>query len=250
MLNSWIVLLTFLFGVVLVQGQFRYHRHLGYSPELISDLREFGKLIPSATIGELVAAHMLTDSGFRKAIEFLEGSDFKRLKQRTESLPEVVELINFVHLNDTAAAQSERYHHLHHHRYHHRYQHRHQHRHHHWHHHRHNRLRRELENEPREVVFVVLLDFGQLSSFTSFVQQVLTHLPRDRFVALIKQKRQSSPIFAKFYEAIKSTEFKTKVEAAWNTTNVQSVIRELSGHAINSQDLKTIGFEVLSWGPA
>uniref|UniRef100_A0A6P4DWV3 Uncharacterized protein LOC108037785 n=1 Tax=Drosophila rhopaloa TaxID=1041015 RepID=A0A6P4DWV3_DRORH len=124
----------------------------------------------------------------------------------------------------------------------------------HWHHHfNFIRHRRSVDDDLREEIFVVLLEPNsettQLSSFTSFVQELLTHLPRDRFVALINEKRQRSPIFAKFYEALKSSEFKTKSEAAWKTTNVQNVVRELSGHAIDAQDLKAIGYEIISWGP-
>lgn len=216
-----------LLGLVLVSGKFRYYRKFRYSPELISELKDFEKLIPTVTIDELVAEHMITDSGFRKAIKFLRSSDFKRLQQRTESLPEVVDLINFVHLNDTVQRKK--------------------------HHDNYNRLRRSVGNDIGEEIILVLLEpiyeTRQLSSFTSFVQELLTHLPRDRFVALINEKRQKSAIFAEFYTALKSAEFKTKSEAAWNTPNVQSVVRELSGHSINAQELKTIGYEVISWGP-
>lgn len=188
---QWKLLPFIFYGFVVGEGYFRYHRSVGYSPELISDLREFGKLIPSVTIDELVAEHMITDSGFRKAIKFLRSSDFKRFQHHTESLPEVVDLINFVHLNDTVAGARRN----------------------HWRHA--DRYRRWAE----EIVVVLLddntLGLENLSSFTSFVQDVLGHLPRDRFVALIKEKRQKSAIFAKFYEALKSPEFKTKVEAAW-----------------------------------
>ncbi|KAH8401687.1 hypothetical protein KR009_007390 [Drosophila setifemur] len=222
-----VVLQLLLLGFVLVNGRYHYRRHVRYSPELISDFRDFTKLIPSVTIDELVAEHMITDSGFRKAIKFLRSSDFKALQRRTESLPAVADLIKFTHLNDTVWKPNTI----------------------HWYHSRH---RREVIAEE---LLIVLLHSDvmypdHLSSFTSFVQDVLTHLPRDRFVALVQKKRKSSPIFAKFYEAIRSPEFKTKVEAAWQTTGVQSVIRELSGHSINSQDLKAIGYEVISWGPS
>ncbi|XP_016968433.1 uncharacterized protein LOC108036662 [Drosophila biarmipes] len=221
-----------LLSLVLVSGKFRYYRKYRYSPELISELKDFEKLIPSVTIDELVAEHMITDSGFRKAAKFLRSSDFKRLQQRTESLPEVVDLIIFVHLNDTVQGKRQKY----------------------WQHHdNYNRLPRSVGNVPREEIVLVLLEpiseTKNLGSFTSFVQELLTHLPRDRFVALINEKRQKSPLFAKFYQALKSAEFKTKAEAAWKTSNVQSVVRELSGHSIDAQELKTIGYEVLSWGP-
>lgn len=225
-----LVLQFLLFSLVLVSGKFLYHRSYKYSPELIAELKDFEKLIPTVTIDEVVAEHMITDSGFRKAIKFLRSSDFKRLQQRIESLPEVVDLINFVHLNDTTQETVEKY----------------------WYRNNtYNRLRRSTY--LREQIVLVLLEssseFTQLSSFTSFVREILTHLPRDRFVALINEKRQKSALFAKFYQALKSAEFKAKSEAAWKTSNVQSVVQELSRHAIDAQDLKTIGYEVISWGP-
>ncbi|EDW91920.1 uncharacterized protein LOC6531405 [Drosophila yakuba] len=225
-----LVLQFLLPSLVLVSGYF--HRSYKYSPELMAELKDFEKLIPTVTIDEVVAEHMITDSGFRKAIKFLRSSDFKRLQQRIESLPEVVDLINFVHLNDTTQRTVPKY----------------------WHrNHTYNRLRRSAHHDLREQIVLVLFESGsevrQLSSFTSFVQEILTHLPRDRFVSLINEKRQKSALFAKFYQALKSAEFKAKSEAAWNTTNVQSVVQELSRHAIDGQDLKTIGYEVISWGP-
>ncbi|EDW48144.1 uncharacterized protein LOC6609446 [Drosophila sechellia] len=227
-----LVLQFLLLSLVLVSGKFLYHRRYKYSPELIAELKDFEKLIPTVTIDEVVAEHMITDSGFRKAIKFLRSSDFKRLQQRIESLPEVVDLINFVHLNDTTQRTVEKY----------------------WfRNNTYNRLRRSLYHDLREQIVLVLFESGsevrQLSSFTSFVQEILTHLPRDRFVALINEKRQKSALFAKFYQALKSAEFKAKSEAAWKTSNVQSVVQELSRHSIDAQDLKTIGYEVISWGP-
>ncbi|XP_016999464.2 uncharacterized protein jtb [Drosophila takahashii] len=221
-----------LLGLVLVSGKYRYYRKYKYSPELISELKDFEKLIPTVTIDELVAEHMITDSGFRKAAKFLRSSDFKRLQQRIEALPEVVDLINFVHLNDTVQVKKQKY----------------------WQPlYYYNRFRRSVEDDLKEEIIMVLLqpnsETKQLSSFTSFVQELLTHLPRDRFVALINEKRQKSAIFAQFYEALRSAEFKTKAEAAWKTSNVQSVVRELSSHSIDAQDLKAIGYEVISWGP-
>ncbi|XP_017149612.1 uncharacterized protein LOC108160257 [Drosophila miranda] len=236
-----------LLGLVLVSAQchhpHRNPRQVRYSPELINELRDFTKLIPSATIDELVAEHLITDSGFRKAVKFLRSSDFKRLQQRAEALPEVVEVINFVHLNDTAARSKIRFWPV--------YSQRHT-----------NRIqRRSVYNvqgsrwDTSEEVILVLMQqpssAGEsLGSFISFVRDLLTHLPRDRFVALIGEKRQRSPLFAKFYEALRSPQFKTMVEAAMSSKNVASVIRELSDHDIDAQSLKTIGYEVISWGPA
>ncbi|XP_034652056.1 uncharacterized protein LOC117891009 [Drosophila subobscura] len=234
-----------LFGLVLVSAHaHRSHRQVRYSPELMNELRDFTKLIPSATIDELVAEHLITDSGFRKAVKFLRSSDFKRLQQRTEALPEVVEIVNFVHLNDTVSRPKSRHWPIYSQRYRNRVQ------------------RRSVYNvqgarwDAEEEVILVLMPQGAsyggeaVGSFISFVRDLLTHLPRDRFVALISEKRQRSPLFGKFYEALRSAQFKIMVEAAMSSKNVASVIRELSDHDIDAQSLKAIGYEVISWGPA
>ncbi|XP_062127659.1 uncharacterized protein LOC133840023 [Drosophila sulfurigaster albostrigata] len=70
------------------------------SPELVEDLKDFLDLIPTADIDELVAEHYIFDSGFRHAAEFLRSSDFKELAQSAVQLTEVIEIINFLHLND------------------------------------------------------------------------------------------------------------------------------------------------------
>ncbi|XP_030560172.1 uncharacterized protein LOC115762189 [Drosophila novamexicana] len=217
-----------------------------YSPELLQDLREFIDLIPSITIDELIAEHMVVDSGFRKAIKFLRSSDFKQLQQRAESLPEIIEVINFAHLNDTNIASRIRID---------------------------ARLRQQLiasayksygyqltdgnAIDEQESVLVVLIPptghevvppptFG---SFVSFAQELLTHLPRDRFIALINEKRKEGKVFPQFYEAIRSDEFKTLLDKTMKSQNVLNIIKTLASHEIDAQSLKDIALEVISWGP-
>ncbi|TDG50747.1 hypothetical protein AWZ03_002736 [Drosophila navojoa] len=227
---------------------------VSYSPELLQDLREFIDLIPSITVDEVVAEHMLTDSGFRKAIKFLRSSDFKHLQQRAESLPEIIELINFVHLNDTAirsrivinksveqqlrayAYKSYGYPSI---------------------------TESAVDKEENEgsvhenslVVILVPLEQQEpkrsinLNSFVSFAQELLTHLPRDRFVALINEKRKSGTVFPKFYEAIRSDAFKSLLDKTMKSQNVQNLIKTLASHYIDAVSLKSIALEVISWGP-
>jgi len=157
-----LVLQFLLFSLVLVSGKFLYHRSYKYSPELIAELKDFEKLIPTVTIDEVVAEHMITDSGFRKAIKFLRSSDFKRLQQRIESLPEVVDLINFVHLNDTTQETVEKY----------------------WYRNNtYNRLRRSTY--LREQIVLVLLESG-----SEFTQHELTH---ENCMQLIARWRTCTP---------------------------------------------------------
>ncbi|XP_064543923.1 uncharacterized protein jtb isoform X2 [Drosophila montana] len=220
-----------------------------YSPELLQDLREFINLIPSITIDELIAEHMVVDSGFRKAVKFIRSSDFKQLQQRAESLPEIIEVINFAHLNDTNITSRIRID---------------------------ERLRQQLiasayksygyqltdgapagnDIDEEGVVVVLLPHTGHevvlpptSGSFVSFAQELLTHLPRDRFIALINEKRKNSNVFPKFYEAIRSDEFKSLLDKTMKSQNVLNIIKTLASHEIDALSLKGIALEVISWGP-
>ncbi|KAH8261592.1 hypothetical protein KR044_012107 [Drosophila immigrans] len=222
---------------------------VSYSPELVQDLNEFVNLIPKATVEEIAAKHLITDSGFRKAVTFLDSSEFKQLLQRVQQFPEVIEVINFLHLNDTSIRSRF---------------------------HADNRLNRQLivegaavkeygyfvsnglsQKSLEEGVVVVFLPESQqtielpagLGSFVSFIEELLTHLPRDRFVALINEKRKSGKVFPKFYAAVKSDEFKQLVENTMKTQNVLNVLKTLASHEIDANGLKGVAFEVISWGP-
>ncbi|XP_030375920.1 uncharacterized protein LOC115625138 [Scaptodrosophila lebanonensis] len=203
-----------------------------YSPELMRELLDFRNLIPRTTIDELVAKHTLIDGGFRKAVIFLKSSEFTRLQHSAEQLPEVIKLINFLHMNGDSRSRQRR-----------------------------NTKFHSYDDWISDVeTLIVLLDSRndnnlehlnppKLGSFTSFVQELLTHLPRESFVELIKTKLKKSPIFASFYKALRSAEFKPLVEETMLSPKVAAIIRTLNSHKIDVQSLKTIGYEALSWGP-
>ncbi|KAH8410972.1 hypothetical protein KR222_004116 [Zaprionus bogoriensis] len=225
----------------------RARTQLQYSPELVRDAKDFIALIPQVVIDEIVAEHTIIDAGFRKAVKFLRSSEFKQLQQRAELLPEVIEIISFLHLNETAARtqlrpqqqllvpQQQ-------HDYSYSYKH-----------------ASEEEERQRfaESVVVVLMPESEfrveptdLGDFAGFAEELLSHLPRDRFVALINEKRKSGTVFPKFYEALRSDRFKQLVEAAMKSSNVLSLINTLASHSIDAQRMKAIAYEVISWGPA
>ncbi|KAH8371407.1 hypothetical protein KR093_007201, partial [Drosophila rubida] len=220
-----------------------------YSPELVQDLHEFVNLIPSTVIDEIAAEHLLVDSGFRKAVTFMDSSAFKQLVERAEQLPEVVEVINFLHLNDTSIRVSA---------------------------HVDNRLRRQLvlegdavkefsyfvsnglsEKSLEEGMVVVFLPESQntielpasLGSFVSFLDEVLTHLPRDRFVELIKEKCKTGKVFPPFYRAVRSADFKQLIEKTMKSQNVINILKTLASHEIDANGLKSLAFKIISWGP-
>ncbi|XP_034476822.1 uncharacterized protein LOC117783511 [Drosophila innubila] len=222
---------------------------VSYSPELVQDLHEFIDLIPTAVIDEVIAEHLIVDSGFRKAIKFLRSSDFKQLLQRIQMLPEVIEVINYLHLNETAVSTTLRVDKrfgtpwtL------------------------QNSIQHEYgyfltdpssSNSLQDGVVIVFLPDSQhnnkvdynLGSFISFVQELLTHLPRDRFVNLINEKLKSGKVFPKFYEALRSDEFKPLIEKTMKSQNVINILSTLASHQIDANALKGIAFEVISWGP-
>ncbi|KAM8711367.1 hypothetical protein ACLKA7_000496 [Drosophila subpalustris] len=226
---------------------------VSYSPELMQDFREIMALIPDEVVGEVIAEHLITDSEFRKAFEFLSSSDFKQLLNRAQMLPEIIEVINYLHLNDTAVRT---------------------------------RLRADKRinlqpwtlrnsiqkkygyyltdsassNRWQEGVVVVFLPDSQaqqenevtyqLGSLVSVVQEVLKHLPRDRYVSLINEKRKNGKVFPKFYAALRGDDFKTLVEKTMKSPNVAKILSTLASHKIDANALKGIAFEVISWGPA
>ncbi|XP_034102002.1 uncharacterized protein LOC117566569 [Drosophila albomicans] len=227
----------------------KVHHQVSYSSELIEDLKDFLDLIPTADIDVLVAEHSIFDSGFRHAAEFLRSSEFKELAQSAEQLPEVIEVINFLHLHDKSIRKLLHFH---------------------------NRHNPQLiiegaavkeyayfvsnglsQKSLEEGVVVVFLPESQntietpagLGSFASFTQDLLTHLPRDRFVALITEKLNTGTVFPKFYAALRSDEFKQLVEKTMKSPNVENILQTLASHDIDANALKEIAFEVISWGP-
>ncbi|XP_023037917.1 uncharacterized protein LOC6640142 [Drosophila willistoni] len=187
-----------------------------YSPELIRDFRDFINLIPQVTIDTVVAKHMFIDSDFRKAVLFLRSSSFKQFQRRAEQTPEVINIMNYLHLNDTTLPR---------------------------------RVRRSYDND---IVILVLMPSEpqrNLHTFISFVEELLTHLPRQEYVNLIKDKCEKSAIFAKFYQALRSSEFIPMIEQAMVTQNVKNLISTLNSNFIDAHSLKNIAFEVISWGP-
>lgn len=204
-----------------------------YSPELMRDAKDFIALIPQSVIDELVAKHMLIDSGFRKAIVFLGSAEFKQLQRHAELLPEVIEIISFLHLNETRVRTQLR-----------ALDHREE---------QQQLIRRRNDVDAslsytyseavnrddisagllQESVIVVLLPEQQIrvelpQDFASFVEELLTHLPHDRFVALINEKRKNGIVFPKFYEALRSDQFKQLLEAAMVSVQSQCFFRRIN----------------------
>lgn len=186
------------------------------SPEIINELKYFLDLIPTATVDEIVAKHYITDSNFREVFKYLRGTQFTALLQQVQQIPEVIDILDYLHLLVPDAQQLPAY----------------------------GRIDAgssdvQLSSEP-QLSFVLLNELEEnevlprvmneetmstssapilppsalhLRTFNSFVDELLGHLPHDRYVQLINQKRQQNLAFAQFYAALRSAELRPMVDA-------------------------------------
>lgn len=223
------------------------------SPEIIDDLKDFLDLIPTATVDEIVAKHYITDSNFREVLKYLRSTQFTALAQQVQQIPEVIDILDYLHLLVPDAQQQPAY----------------------------GRaaawssegqwpsqpqlnfvlLNESEENEVlprlREQVAVSTSSpplppappARPLHTFNSFVEELLGHLPHDRYVQLINQKRQQHLAFAQFYAALRSAELRPMVEAMLKSSNLTTIIKTLTANGVDVTSLEAMAFKVISWGP-
>ncbi|XP_050325496.1 uncharacterized protein LOC126756469 [Bactrocera neohumeralis] len=223
------------------------------SPEIINELKDFLDLIPTATVDEIVAKHYITDSNFREVFKYLRGTQFTALLQQAQQIPEVIDVLDYLHLLVPDARQQPAY----------------------------GRadagsFEVQMSSEP-QLSFVLLNDLAEenevppravgegtvstlsppilppparhLRTFNSFVEELLGHLPHDRYVQLINQKRQQNLAFAQFYAALRSAELRPMVDATLKSSNLTSIIKTLTANGVDVTNLEAVGFKVISWGP-
>ncbi|XP_046866205.1 uncharacterized protein LOC111518362 [Drosophila willistoni] len=182
-----------------------------YSPELINHFRDFFKLIPKSTIESLVGKPPILDSELRNAISFLYSSRFKEFREQAERTPEIIILIKYLHLKNVPLDKDR------------------------------NDFEITAQNSNVSV--------KKLSSFSNLVREVFTHLPRQEYINLIKQKCKKSEIFSKFYNALRQMRFRAMVGDAMVTQNVKNLISTLNSNSIDAHSLVKIFSKVISWGP-
>ncbi|XP_067633975.1 uncharacterized protein jtb [Eurosta solidaginis] len=231
------------------------------SPEIISELKDFADLIPTATVHEIVAKHYVIDSNFREVFKYVRSSQFTELLQQAQQIPEILDILDYLHvLAPDAAAYAARL-----------------------------RTTYDTVNMARssdvqmqlfepQLNFVLLNDLESdviqavkkendfmelihtpsptsppahhLRTFNSFVEELMGHLPRNQYVQLINQKRQKKLTFAQFYTALRSVELRPMVDATLKSSNLSSIIKMLRSNGVDVKSLETIAFKVISWGPA
>ncbi|XP_011293648.1 uncharacterized protein LOC101894107 [Musca domestica] len=72
------------------------------SPEIINELKDFEHLIPPAIVDAIVAKHYVIDGGFRTALKYLRSNDFTRLQKQLLDVPEIISVLDFLHLTINA----------------------------------------------------------------------------------------------------------------------------------------------------
>ncbi|XP_036346714.1 uncharacterized protein LOC118756028 [Rhagoletis pomonella] len=238
------------------------------SPEMINELKDFLDLIPAAIVDEIVAKHYIIDSNFREVLNYLRSTQFTELMQQAEQIPEVAEILAYLHLlvpdaeadavtsnqggatygtvnarsSDVQLQLESQLDFV---------------------------LLNELNEEEDEVKkskqgdaeamhlsYVALASHSvpppyahHLRTFSSFVEELLKHLPRDQYVQLINQKRQQNLAFAQFYAALRSAELRPMVDVALKSSNLTTIIKTLTSNGVDVQSLEATAFKVISWGP-
>ncbi|XP_037956758.1 uncharacterized protein LOC119686281 [Teleopsis dalmanni] len=204
------------------------------SPEIVKELKDFVNLIPKATVDEIVAKHYIIDGNFREALKYLRSTQFTQLLEQAQQIPEVIEILDFLHLSQSGSGVVEQ-------------------------------ATCELPHLEKLTAFnvveplldIVLLNDADVAlhaydvrTFSTFVEELMQHLPRDRYVQMINEKRQKSAAFAEFYNALRSVQFRPLVESALKSANLATIIKTLNSHDVDVKTLEPIGFTVLSWGPS
>ncbi|XP_053962269.1 uncharacterized protein LOC128865898 [Anastrepha ludens] len=234
------------------------------SPEIINELKDFLDLIPTSTVDEIVAKHYIIDSNFREVFNYVRSTQFTKLLQQAQQIPEVVAILDYLHLLVPAAANAAAAAQL---------------------HATYGTVNTStsdvlLQIEP-QLNFVLLNELGNgvavvqpeesevdavklnrfaptpstplhvphLRTFNSFVEELLGHLPRDQYAQLINQKRQQNLAFAQFYAALRSAELRPMVDVTLKSSNLTAIIKTLSSNGVDVKSLEATAFKVISWGP-
>ncbi|XP_023302205.2 uncharacterized protein LOC111684297 [Lucilia cuprina] len=112
---------------------------------------------------------------------------------------------------------------------------------HHYHNHQHKYQRHQSNNNYHH--------HRSLGTFTTFVEEVLQHLPHSAYQNMIKNKCMKNAKFAEFYRALRSLELKPLIDQSMSTENIKKIIQTLDTHKIDVKALEPIAFKVISWGP-
>ncbi|XP_036332703.1 uncharacterized protein LOC118744052 [Rhagoletis pomonella] len=194
--------------------------------DLQSDLRDFQALIPRRRIGYIAARHYIVDARFRSALAFISSPEFPHTWQQIRNTSEFAELVGFLQRHGGNGVDAEGgfdvttiiY-----------------------------RIPNQLHafNVPSKVPVSMMFQ----RTVSDFLSDVVRDLPRARIASLMIRKVQEGGEFSQLYKALRSTEFKELLQSTRKSRNLAAPIQKLNQNFVDVDNLISIGFNVLSWGP-
>lgn len=145
---------------------------------LAEDFADFQKLVPTDEIVLIAGEHLLFDSKFRKAKDYLEGSAFKKFWAEAIKSPQFYAILEYLGASGIDAVAGL------------------------------DAMAKKLKLADYDGPVPTVTE----RSFSSFLNDVANAFPKSKIQALIKSKIASSPAFAYFYERITSPAFNVLIQ--------------------------------------
>uniref|UniRef100_F4MI43 Putative microvillar-like protein 1 n=1 Tax=Phlebotomus perniciosus TaxID=13204 RepID=F4MI43_PHLPE len=165
---------------------------------LQEDLQEFQDLLPVEDMVKLAVDYLMNDKEFQAVVAYFQSAEFAKLWEGVFKNKEVKEVVAF------------------------------------------------LQNAGLDVVGLLneVANFLNLppvkptnarrgTGLEGFLNDLLAMLPKDKLVALFKEKLQTSPEFKAFYEKLTGAEFKKLTDSMFNSKEVQGYLKELKNHKVD-----------------
>nr|AYV99611.1 venom polypeptide [Dolopus genitalis] len=184
---------------------------------LKKDLKEFQILIPKASMALIIAKHLIFDSEFRKAKDFIGTPESNALGLNIMKSHPFREAVQDLRSKDIDAPTII------------------------------NIFARLLKFPlyPEEFTDEIMI---QPRSFNSFIDDVIYALPKNEFSKLMKHKVKTSPVFRKFYLTSISPEFNKRIEAILNYPLLRPTFVTFKSKGIDFRHIYSAVKTILSWG--
>ncbi|XP_053965420.1 uncharacterized protein LOC128867876 [Anastrepha ludens] len=191
--------------------------------DLQSDLRDFQALIPRRRVGYIAARHYIVDARFRNALAFIRSPEFPATWQQIRNTSEFAELVGFMQRHGGGIESGFDI----------------------------TTIIDRIPNQVRafNIPSKVPVNMMFERTVSNFLSDVVRELPRARFASLMARKVQEGGEFAQLYKAVRSPEFKELLQRTKKSPSLAAPIRKLNQNFIDVDNLISIGFNVLSWGP-
>ncbi|KAG7187707.1 hypothetical protein KM043_016763 [Ampulex compressa] len=194
--------------------QCHYLPDFGYGP-LHEDIQYFLDLIPMDEVALIVIQYSAQDPEFQDALRYLQSKDFRNLVIDFESIPEVINFVNYLEQNGIYA-----YHIL-------------------------NMINKMLEiDELVPPVKVQPLD-GITGGLAGLFGDIKQHISYDLFIHGYVYKMKTSTAFPGFVEQLKSPNFQGIIDALYANEGFQKLHAEMTKKGVNLRLIEDIMFVVL-----